>query len=68
MDKTARVFEAVGGKEVSRLDFQDRVLAVAFSPDGRHVAAGSADNTARGFEAMGARRCRGWNFEVWFMR
>jgi WD40 repeat protein len=39
------------GREVSRLDHQGEVSAVAFSPDGKLVATGSGDNTARVFEA-----------------
>jgi WD40 repeat protein len=41
----AMVFEAVGGKEVSRLKFQDSqvVTSVDFSPDGRFVAAGGGN-------------------------
>ena len=33
-DWTARVFEARSGREVSRLDHQDAVWTIAFSPDG----------------------------------
>jgi WD40 repeat protein len=49
------VFEAASGKEVSRLTRQGRVRAVAFSPDGRWVATGSYDNTARVFEAASGK-------------
>jgi len=38
-------------KPLSLLTHQDAVSAVAFSPDGRSVATGSFDNTARVFEA-----------------
>ncbi len=51
VDKTARVFEAVTGKELARLPHENEVWAVAFSPDGRYLATGSVDKTARVFEA-----------------
>ena len=54
-DKTARVFEAASGREVSRLLHDDVVDAVAFSPNGRYVVTGSADKTARVFEAASGR-------------
>ena len=54
-DKTARVFEAATGREVSRLADQNGVNAVAFSPDGKLVATGSWDNTARVVEAATGR-------------
>ncbi len=54
-DGTARVFEAVSGKEVSRLTEQGEVSSVAFSPDGRYVATGSGDGTARVFEALSGK-------------
>ena len=40
-DDSARVFDAATGAEVSRLDHEDAVNAVAFSPDGTRVATGS---------------------------
>jgi WD40 repeat protein len=54
-DNMARVFEAAGGREVSRLAHQDTVYAVAFSPDAKLVATASGDKTARVFEAATGR-------------
>jgi WD40 repeat protein len=52
--QTAQVFNATSGDEVSQLvleDPEDRVNAVAFSPDDKLFAAGNSDKTARVFEA-----------------
>jgi WD40 repeat protein len=54
-DGTARVFLAASGKELARLTFQGEVNSVAFSRDGRHVAAGSDDRTARVFETLSGK-------------
>ena len=48
---SARVFDAASGAEISRLDHDRPVYAVAFSPDGTRVATGSGDNSARVFDA-----------------
>ena len=45
------MFESASGKEVSRLAHGELVYVVVFSPDGRRLATGSQDNTARVFEA-----------------
>jgi WD40 repeat protein len=50
-DKTARVWEAGTGKEISQLTHDARVNAVAFSPDGKYVISSSSDKTARVWEA-----------------
>jgi WD40 repeat protein len=52
---TVRVFEAATGSEVWLLEVEVPVLALAFSPDGRYVAAGSTDNTTRVFEAASGK-------------
>jgi WD40 repeat protein len=54
---TARVFEAVGGKEVARVLLGNTVRMVAFSPNGRYVAAGALgwDGGVKVFEALGGR-------------
>ena len=46
-DGSAWVFSAATGAEVSRLDHDSFVSAVAFSPDGARVATGSGDRSAR---------------------
>jgi len=47
IEGTARVWEAVSGREVARMTHASTVFAVAFSPDGRYVVSGSGDRTAR---------------------
>jgi len=51
LDKTARIVEATGSKELARIAHGGPVFAVAWSPDGRWLATGSADKTARIVEA-----------------
>jgi WD40 repeat protein len=46
-DRSARVFDAATGAEISRLDHGSPVYAVAFSPDGTRVATSSGDRSAR---------------------
>ncbi|MCP4259459.1 MAG: WD40 repeat domain-containing protein [Planctomycetes bacterium] len=43
---TARVWEATSGKEVARMNHEDDVWFVAFSPDGKYLATASRDKTA----------------------
>jgi WD40 repeat protein len=50
--KTARVFDVASGQEVAGLAHGGEVYAVAFSADGRYLATGSRDQTARVFEAQ----------------
>jgi WD40 repeat protein len=45
------VFDAATGAELARLDHDGPVSAVVFSPDGRRVATGSWDRSARVFDA-----------------
>jgi WD40 repeat protein len=56
-DMTARVFEALGGKEVARVLLGNTVRMVAFSPNGRYLAAGALgwDGGVKVFEAPGGR-------------
>lgn len=60
-DGTARVWEVLTGKEVSRMTHEDgvapssiifsrEVLCVDFSPDGKFIVSGSRDGTARVWE------------------
>jgi hypothetical protein len=46
-DASARVFDAVTGAEISRLDHEASVPAVAFSPDGTRLATASTDRTVQ---------------------
>jgi WD40 repeat protein/serine/threonine protein kinase len=48
-DQTARVWEAVTGKELARMTAREATFA--FSPDGKYVAAGSLKGTAHVWEA-----------------
>ncbi|NET15917.1 MAG: WD40 repeat domain-containing protein [Okeania sp. SIO1H6] len=49
-----QVWELVSGKEVMRFKPEDMVLDIAFSPDGRYLATGSGDKTARIWEFTGS--------------
>ena len=46
-DGTARVWEAITGKEIARVTHDDSVYSVAFSPDGKYVVSGGRDASAR---------------------
>jgi len=48
---TILVSEAKTGQQVSRMSHEDEVLTLAFSPDGRWVASGSYDMSAKVWEA-----------------
>jgi WD40 repeat protein len=55
-DKTVRIWDAIAGKEVSRLKgHTDSVLSVAFSPNGRHIVSGSHDRTLRMWDAFAGK-------------
>jgi WD40 repeat protein len=54
-DMTARVWEAVSGREAMRIEHRDVVTTVAFSPDGKYVASGSCDSTARVWEVQSGK-------------
>jgi WD40 repeat protein len=52
-DHAAHVWDVRTGAELFRLAHEGAVLSVAFSPDGRLIATGSADGTARIWSAAG---------------
>lgn len=56
-DKTVRLWEVAGGRELRRLDgHEGPVTAVAFSADGRRVVSAGADRTVRVWEAATGRQ------------
>jgi DNA-binding beta-propeller fold protein YncE len=55
-DKTAKVWDAVTGKEGFALKgHKNWVNAVAFSPDGQRIVTGSEDNTVKVWNAQGGQ-------------
>ena len=46
-DETARIWSTLDGKELLRFQHNNRVNAVSFSPNGKHLGSASDDGTAR---------------------
>jgi WD40 repeat protein/transcriptional regulator with XRE-family HTH domain len=68
-DNTARVWDIDTGREVSRVQYDGLVEAVAFSPDGQYVASGSTDGYLTLTKSVGstviARMAMDKNFPVY---
>ena len=55
-DNTAKVWEAVSGKDLLTLKgHNDWIMSVAFSPDGQRIVTGSADNSAKLWDSANGR-------------
>jgi eukaryotic-like serine/threonine-protein kinase len=56
LDRTAKVWEAVSGRELLTLQGHGaRIVSVAFSPSGQRIVTGSGDQTAKVWEAASGR-------------
>ncbi len=64
-DGTARVWEATTGKEIARMNHEDWVISVDFSPDGKYVVSASRDGTARVWEATTGKEIARMTHEDW---
>ncbi len=54
-DKTARIWEAVSGRELARLAHDKWIQSAVFGPNGRRVLTASLDGTARIWDAVSGR-------------
>lgn len=54
-DKTARVWDATTGREISRVTHEGRVVVVTISPNDRYVASGDVKGTVKVWEPATAR-------------
>jgi WD40 repeat protein len=55
-DHTARVWDAVSGRELMQLKHNNQVWQATFSPDGKWIVTASGDNVARIFDAATGRK------------
>jgi len=64
-DKTARIWDATTGQELTRVFHEGWVSGVAFSPDGTRLATASNDKTVRIWDATTGQQPRQVTHENW---
>jgi WD40 repeat protein len=68
-DKTARVWDAYTGKNITVLKHDGLVNNVVFSPiDGKYIATASADNTSRVWDAATGKQISVLNHNYWVIK
>jgi WD40 repeat protein len=63
-DGTARVWDAMSGKEIALLKAQEALKSALFSPDGRRIVTTSEDRTARVWNAESGKVITTWKADV----